>query len=191
MSIQRDKKNVPCPVLGEYPHFGNHCVKGNLAMAISPHTSGQRVCYIQIDVPWLPNTENDSLNEDVLGWWADTDCSSAWFSSIKEANRLLTPTSIPHGFTHTYKPISVTVVNTGLIIASPGQSRVPRVNPITKKIWSQHLPGLNKGTGRSWDVRRWKHTHWRSVIHFCSHRRGSVLFHLWIKVVECYWNSSS
>lgn len=133
MSIQRDKKNVPCPVLGEYPHFGNHCVKGNLAMAISPHTSGQRVCYIQIDVPWLPNTENDSLNEDVLGWWADTDCSSAWFSSIKEANRLLTPTSIPHGFTHTYKPISVTVVNTGLIIASPGQSRVPRVNPITKK----------------------------------------------------------
>lgn len=71
---------------------------------------------------WLCNWRRSSPR-------ADSPCCLTWFGSIKEANRLLTPLSIPPRFSHAHKPISAAVINTGLIIVSPSQSRVPRSTP--------------------------------------------------------------
>lgn len=79
----------------------------------------------------------------------DTACCLAWYSSIKEANRLLTPASIPHRFSRTYKPISAAVINTGLIIASVDQSRLlwPAPKQWSPKV-STDLSGIRPPAGR-------------------------------------------
>lgn len=120
--------------------FTSACVMFSLAPAclflcvhvtyFSVWTTG--VCTQHILVPVLPHIGNYFVNGDVPLLWAGTACCLTWFSSIKEANRLLTPASIPHRFSHAYKPISVAAINTGLIIVSPGQSRLPRSTPRRK-----------------------------------------------------------
>lgn len=67
---------------------------------------------------WVrPGEGKDFVIGDVPPSWANTAGCLTWFGSIKEANRLLTPASIPHRSSRAYKnPFWRPLINTALII---------------------------------------------------------------------------
>lgn len=117
-------------------NFWNHLDSGTSACLFQ--CASERVCLnalLCVSHGFVPLTHFGARPASYRRWlynwkrsspWADTACCLTWFGSIIEANRLLTPASIPHRFSHAYKPISAAVINNGLIIVSPDQSKVHR-----------------------------------------------------------------